>query len=221
MQLSGINSTHNQEDHRVTDCIHGNTHSLKEGGMKSAALESAQQASRLLRQEAQTDAQFSLSAWLQNVLRSGQKTWQGIWGVSETAVTGETGTQSGQEQTLAQVNAASSVPQNAADDKQQIYSTLYFQTVGEKQALYLNPVQAVREKGKAVARRLADHLPGSFFGFRARSSFQSKPRAKADLRRRSRYRKDELEIDCILMDDSYLMDSYDRKGKYSKLTTKK
>jgi hypothetical protein len=72
-----------------------------------------------------------------------------------------------------------------------------------------------------VASQLADHLPGRFFGFQTRSSFQSGSRPKGDLRRKSRYRKDEVEIDCILTDDSYLMDSYDRKGEYSKLTTKK
>ena len=41
------------------------------------------------------------------------------------------------------------------------------------------------------------------------------------MRRRSKYRQDELEIDCVLTDESYLLDSYDRKGEYSQLTTSK
>lgn len=76
---------------------------------------------------------------------------------------------------------------------------------------------------KDVAGRLAGHLPGRFSGFfQTRNSFQAKQeKPKQDLRKHSKYRKDEVEIDCVLTDDSYLLDSYDRKGEYSKLSTKK
>lgn len=72
---------------------------------------------------------------------------------------------------------------------------------------------------------MADHLPGRFlarFGFQKKGSFQSgKESAKENLRRKSRYREDTLEIECVLTDESYLLDSYDRNGEYTQLTTRK
>ena len=80
----------------------------------------------------------------------------------------------------------------------------------------------MRVKFKELTGHLAGHLPGNFSGTQTKGSFQAKQEhSKEDLRKHSKYRKDELEIDCILMDDSYLLDSYDRKGEYSKLSTKK
>lgn len=51
----------------------------------------------------------------------------------------------------------------------------------------------------------------------AGSSGTSQNKQKEDKSRLSVYKKDELEIDCIITDDSYLLDSYNRKGDYSKL----
>lgn len=81
----------------------------------------------------------------------------------------------------------------------------------------------VKVRFKDIAGQLAGHLPGKFSGFlQTRNSFQAQQeKPKQDLRRRSKYRRDEVEIDCVLTDDSYLLDSYDRKGEYSKLSTKK
>ena len=80
----------------------------------------------------------------------------------------------------------------------------------------------MRVRLKGTAGQLAGHLPGNFFNAQTNNSFQAgKERSREDLRKHSKFRKDELEIDCILTDDSYLLDSYDRKGEYSKLSTKK
>ena len=84
-------------------------------------------------------------------------------------------------------------------------------------------MQRIRSRVKGVTGQLAGKLPGRFFRFQAKNSFQARSEQKPEenLRKRSKYRKDELEIDCILTDESYLLDSYDRKGEYSQLTTKK
>lgn len=81
----------------------------------------------------------------------------------------------------------------------------------------------MKVKFKDMTGQLAGHLPKRFSGFlQTRNSFQAKQeKPKQDLRKRSKYRKDQVEIDCVLTDDSYLLDSYDRKGEYSKLSTKK
>ena len=40
---------------------------------------------------------------------------------------------------------------------------------------------------------------------------------KQDRSRHSIYRQEDLELECVITDDSYLLDSYDRKGDYSRL----
>jgi hypothetical protein len=80
-----------------------------------------------------------------------------------------------------------------------------------------NLPQLVKNKIHEVTGFLAKH-----FSFSGRNGFGTGNKdTKDDLRRRSRYRENDIEMDCMLTDDSYLMDSYDRKGGYSKLSTKK
>lgn len=83
--------------------------------------------------------------------------------------------------------------------------------------------QKMRVRFRDAAGQLAGHLPKKFSGFlQTRNSFQAKQeQPKKDLRKHSRFRRDEVEIDCVLTDDSYLLDSYDRKGEYSRLSTRK
>lgn len=83
--------------------------------------------------------------------------------------------------------------------------------------------QKIKVKFKDLAGQLAGHLPGKFSGsLQAKNSFHARQEPpKQNLRKQSKFRRDNVEIDCFLTDDSYLLDSYDRKGEYSKLSTKK
>lgn len=111
----------------------------------------------------------------------------------------------------------------AVTSPQSIQDNPYFAAVenigGRQDTLW----RKVRVRFKDIAGQLAGHLPRKFSGFlQTKNSFQAQQeKPKQDLRRRSKYRRDEVEIDCVLTDDSYLLDSYDRKGEYSKLSTKK
>lgn len=222
MQLDGID--HGSHSHQVTQCMHEHTHYQKTGASAASAANS--QASQLRMAETQQEAQFSLSAWLQRTLGTGRGLWKGIWGTNETADTAQDGDKSGTAQAMAQLSENHAAGEavraaNAAAVEKQALPP-YFRTVEHEMNPHVTPVQRLRSKIREAAGQLADHLPGRFFGFQTRSSFQAKQqRPKEDMRRRSKYRKDELEIDCILTDESYLMDSYDRKGEYSRLTTKK
>ena len=116
--------------------------------------------------------------------------------------------------------AASAVIQPASRQSNPYFSAV--QDVGRQQETLW---EKVRVRLKSAAGRLAGHLPGRFFSkfsAQTKSSFQAgQEKPREDLRKKSKYRKDELEIDCVLTDESYLLDSYDRKGEYSKLTTEK
>lgn len=223
MQLGGIGSGHGRDSHQVTNCMHEHAHYRKDSG--AAGSSSAMDAQAFQLQQQQQDAQFSLSAWVQKLLGSGRGFLKGIWGMNETDSHAESGDKSGQAQVMAQMREdAASDSRSTAAETRAMQENPYFLTMPEGgHETRLTPLQRVRAKVKGVTGQLAGKLPGHFFRFQAKNSFQAKPeqRPKEDLRKRSKYRKDELEIDCILTDESYLMDSYDRKGEYSQLTTRK
>ena len=108
-----------------------------------------------------------------------------------------------------QVEAASAVVQPS----QNYNNNPYFTTVTEA----VTTKQNVWQKLKVQFHNLTGFLTKRF-SFGNSSSFHTgQERSKEDLRRHSRYREDDMEIDCILTDDSYLLDSYNEKGEYSKL----
>ncbi len=223
MQLGGIKGGHDRDSHLVTGCMHEHAHYRKEKG--GAASSSAMSAQSFQMQKQQQDAQFSLSAWVQKLLGRGKGFVKGIWGTGEVSNPAEPGEKSGQAQVMAQMREDAASDSRSAEAKTRVMQeNPYFLTMPENRpGVRLTPIQRIRAKVKGVTGQLAGKLPGHFFRFQARNSFQAKPeqRPKEDLRKRSKYRKDELEIDCILTDESYLMDSYDRKGEYSQLTTRK
>lgn len=115
-----------------------------------------------------------------------------------------------------QVAAAATGVQQPAD----LQSNPYFLAV-EKAEKQQNLLQKVKVRFRSAADFLAKKFP--FSGrFSGKNSFQAKQeKPKEDLRKRSHYREDDLEIECLLTDDSYLLDSYDRRGEYSQLSTRK
>ncbi len=225
--IGGVGSEHGSDLHHVTNCMHDHSHYRKDGG---AAANAGSQMSRLQMQKQQQDAQLSLSDWFGRAVAGGRRLLKGIWGTNETNSAGMAGDKTGSGHPMAQVgestaagshigvNDHTSAAHNAAAQ-----GNPYFFTVPERNAAHMTPFQKVRAKVVAAAEKLAGKLPGKSFRFQAKNSFQAKPEnhPRENLKRRSKYRKDEVEIDCILTDESYLMDSYDRNGEYRQLTTKK
>lgn len=244
MQIGGLGSGHSASDHHVTNCIHDH-HELRDKIGSAAMKASASGDASAANVNVQMEGQFSLSAWMKNMLGNGRgfllNFWEGGEAVSGTkgnqttgtgavgnqvAVTGVEGSQTVTLQGTAQVDAhmaaAASVTVQPPIRHQGIRNSHYFSTVedtgNQKQTLW----QKMKVRFHNVSGRLSGRLPQKFFSFQAKNSFQAKQeKPKEDLRRHSRYREDTVEIDCILTDDSYLMDSYDRKGEYTTLTTKK
>ena len=231
MQIGGLSGGHSASDHHVTNCIHdhGSTRKLLGGAAaKASAPESTSASLSTLHQ----DSQFSLSEWLKNMFGNGRSLLLKLWGSSltETDTSAAVGKQASAPQTMAQVEdpstsnavAHASVAVQPQMQFKSIHSNPYFSTIedtgDQKQSLW----QKAKVRFHNVSGQLSGRLPKKFFGFQAKNSFQAKQeKPKEDMRKHSRYREDTLEIDCLLTDDSYLMDSYDRKGEYSTLTTKK
>lgn len=208
MQINGIGSGHSTNMHQVTECSHEHSVSKKKGGAASASSgNNALQAE--VHHYKQQEGQFSLVSWLKNALSGGGKILQKIWGESsETAQTADSSAEN-ISQTEEQVMATAVIRQ------QPLQGNPYFSAIEDTGRAKQTVWEKVRVRFQSIAGQLTRHFSG-------RNGFQTKQeKPKEDLRRHSRYRQDDLEIDCILTDDSYLLDSYDRKGEYSKLSAKK
>lgn len=229
MQLGGIGDNHSVGMHHVTSCLHDHEHSL-EGNLKMPANPSSASQQALQANQDQ-NAQLSLSDWIQKLFRGTGNRLLGFWHGNDTASTGQAGEKTDTSQTMAQINSANDINvinnANQVKQAQQLQQNPYFAAVAAEDSRPVQPSlgQRIKMKCKEVASQLADHLPGRFvgnFSFEKNGSFHArKESTKENLRRRSKYREDTLEIDCVLTDESYLLDSYDRKGEYTQLTTKK
>lgn len=234
MQIGGLGSSHSASDHHVTNCIHDHREPQKDAGamaMKTAASMEAANAKAELQQE----GQFSLAAWLKNTLGNGRGVLLNFWGDgqaasdgaegSRTAVSGAEGSQAAVSQTMAQAGdtgAAAAMSAQLAVQQQVTQGNPYFSgTEGaerHKQPLW----KKLRERFHNMSGQLNGRRLQKFFGFQTKNSFQTKrEQSREDLRKNNRYRRDTVEINCVRTDDNYLMDSYDRKGEYTRLTTKK
>lgn len=217
MQLGGIGNTHNTDIHQVTTCMHDHDHSLKGAAGIQMSVEST------LQKAEQQEDQMTLSQWTERLLNRGKRLWRGVWGSNDAGNAEESGDKSGKAQVLAQISDSADASVKRTEARVDAgHVNPYFSVASENGARHMTPLQKVKAKVRGVTGHLAGHLPGKFFNFQTKNSFHTKQeRPKEDLRKHSRYRSDELEIDCILTDESYLLDSYDRKGEYSQLTTKK
>lgn len=247
MQINTLGSGHNHNSHNVTNCIHQpDAEKNIKGG---AAADSNAVAQSTAAAETLSGEGFSLSAWMKNTLGGGKKLLMRVWGEdnsSNAAGTAAEAAKDGQEQLMAQVGDAQIADRGTRRGKQDTIlpdstepvinsrTATAASVVATATATLPQPQQpeqtyfaAVEEdtRGKSVWERvkvkfqaITGQLSRNPSG---RDSFQAKQEHQRDLRKRSRYHGENEEIDCILTDDSYLLDSYNRKGGYSQLTTKK
>ena len=223
MQIQGFGNHHTTDMHQVTECIHDHSTSKKSGGAASSGNALKTSAEQITQQE----GQLSLLSWLKNTLSGGRRMLFKIWGDGSEATTaadikGDNASQ-GKEQIMAQLDKANDGlrPKNVAGQEaaaaammqtQSLQNNPYFSAIEDTGRAKENVWAKLRVRFHSVTGYLTKH-------FSNRNSFQTKQeKPKEDLRRHSKYRKDELEIECILTDDSYLLDSYDRRGEYSKLS---
>lgn len=219
MQLGGIGDNHSADMHQVTACLHDHGKQM-EG--KLGMQNELRSAYRQTIQENQ--AQLSLADILQKLLQSGRQRLIGFWNGREADVAGDKVGKSDKSQVMAPISDMNVTKEtDAASREAVLHSNPYFAAVAEPPKPIGVPLfQKLKLKCKNIAGELAQHLPGRFFHFQKKGSFQAKKEgSREDLRKRSKYRQDKVEIDCVLTDESYLLDSYDRKGEYSQLTTKK
>lgn len=233
MQVNGVGNGagHHHSMHQVTECNH--EISAPKKGNTGAASASRNTLQSNVNQSMQEQGGFSLASWWKKLLAGGQKLFISIWGESPASKAVESSKDEGlqdEDQVMASLGDPETgqsdlgTPMNSAGAEaiaatglrqQDLHNNPYFSAIEdtgkEKQTMW--------EKVRVRFQSVAGQLTGRFSN---KNSFQTKQqKPKEDLRKHSRYRQDDLEIDCILTDDSYLLDSYDSKGAYSKLSPKK
>jgi len=220
--LNGIgNGMHNQvmdsHVHHVTDCIHEDRADHK----KEVAAGLRDSVTLTNEQPAQTqESQQNMFQWMSRMLG------QGISGIKNFFSTGDggvvdTASQNADPQDM-RIAQDSVMVQLMPDEKAIADSTAkYFVPTKEEippNNWFANLKSRARIKFGEIRNSLAKYLKQDqslHMGAGRNSTSQNKQ--KEDKSRLSVYKKDELEIDCIITDDSYLLDSYNKKGDYSKL----
>lgn len=232
MQVGGIDN--HSSSHQITGCMHEHhTENEKTGGMRASsfALSEAKQ------ETAQSATEMTLMDTLKNAVSKGVGFLGNLWnggGSGQENTTPQTTTlatevsASMDNPTLQQADvhqpavaaAASAVQQDA-----KYAENPYFTTTSDPGKTKTNLAEKIRIRLRDMTGQLTRRFGGRFGG-RMTGNLAGKDtlnsghkKSGEDLRKRSRYKEDNLEIDCVLTDDSYLMDSYDRRGEYSKLTT--
>lgn len=162
-------------------------------------------------------AQLSPEGWLRKILSKGRELALHVWGEGRTDGI-KSDTLQNKEGVLEESRGTGRHTginhQKGWEQQKAIEEMSSYFVMPEKKQTTPGLLRRFRIKVHTATGYLEKHLP-----FKQTGSFQAKHQKKEDLRKHSRYRRDEMEIDCILTDDSYLMDSYDRKGEYSKLST--
>lgn len=236
MQFHGIGrEEHSAQSHHVTNCLHDHSHYKLEADTARAA-SSIAKAQEQQAESTMSESGLSLAAWLERTLSRGKGLLRNFWGDSQ----GEAGDKASQAQTghigeaadrgagitgtdtpgalhspqmIAQ--AAAAVPHPRAQEA----ISPADQAGGAKED---GPWQRMRVRFQEMAGRLKGQLQKNAFSFHTKSSLntrQERPRQEA--RKGGRARRDAVEIDSYRVEESYLLDSYDRKGGYSKISTKK
>ena len=223
MQLGGIGDSHSASMHQVTTCMHSHDTEQKVGAAK---LTSPAETPKLDLRVHQEQTQLSFMEWVQQLLQNGRQRLLGFWRGNDTSFQSESGEKTVSGQVMAQAFAESDTSVKKQQDT--LHSNPYFAAIEPEKTtnagipIFQKVKLKVKEATGQLTGQLAKHLPNKFFSFQKQGSFHAKKEGRReDLRKRSKYREDQLEIDCVLTDESYLLDSYDRKGAYSQLTTRK
>lgn len=237
MQVGGIGNSgldSHSSSHQITGCMHEHhTETEKTGGIRASSFTLSE-----VKQEAtQSASGMSLMDTLKNAVSKGFVFLGNLWnggGSGQESATPQTTSLAAEtvasvdNPTLQQADVHQPAVAAAATAVQQdakYAENPYFTTTSDPGKTKENLTEKIRIRLRDLNGQLTKRFGGRFGGrmtgnLTGKDTLDSGRRKSGeDLRKRSRYKKDDVEIDCVLTDDSYLMDSYDRRGEYSKLTT--
>lgn len=232
--IGGINNSLNQQQtghvHHVTECVHARTPEKPEGGMKTGSQTAAasQQQTAGITESSQT----GLLSRLMEQIKSGVRSL-GLWLSTDTGRSADVSEASAEDSDptaaagMTQLGniAAAAQPGNIVGEKTAGVAQLekaagYFVPLQQEKvqgSLVTNTRERIRIRFASIRNSLAKYLKQEQ-KLQTKTGGNKEPgKEKQDRSRHSIYRQEDLELECVITDDSYLLDSYDRKGDYSRL----
>lgn len=221
---NGVNNQNvNSHVHHVTECIHEEKKKTQEGmtaGLRDSVFLLNMQNTQ------KEEPQWNLFQWMSQMLGRGARGIKGFFGI------GQEGLQAGSTAGNAENTGAASSAVSSAMESPAMESPAKTHAMTDRAARYFVPAkeeippnnwyqnlkQRARIRFGAIRGSLAKYLKQEQSLHMGTGKNGTSPgKEKEDRSRLSVYKKDELEIDCIITDNSYLLDSYNKKGDYSKL----
>ena len=215
--------------HQITECMHGHEHMKIKADMNGAAGAAAQSAAQSV-SNTETISMSNINTWLTNLLNKSRNMFGRIWGDSGISSDNAAGTIAAERNASAAQQGASDSARStyAAQSAVSVHQNIDMTAAGKAGTPWFIPVEhqgtvrtahpgGIRERVKmrfsSVSGFVAKHLPtgsGTFSGMK-------KHKKEENLTRKSHYKDEKSEIECILTDDSYLLDSYDKNGEYKQI----
>lgn len=199
--------------HHVTECIHKEPSKSLQGGMAmqgGVTLPEKENVTTTVLQE----TAWSPFQWLSKVWNNGWNSIKELLGTNQSTPTGEN--------VKTPVQASEVMASLPLPAETNAHKTAGYFVPAREDATPNTWYQRLRERTRiqfgSIRSSLAKYLKQDQslqMGTSKNGSFTKKE--KEDRSRLSVYREDDVEIECIITDDSYLLDSYNRKGDYSKL----
>lgn len=207
--INGIGNGMSQQNmdhvHHVTECIHKETAKALEGG---AAMRSTSVPQKEVQTVVTQQPAWNLFQWMGKTWNHGVSLFRGLFGIRPANSVNES-------------SQSPDIPQPLGTEKSAHKTAGYFAPVQEDttpNTWYHRFRERTRIKFGTIRNSLAKYLKqDQNLSMGTGRNGQSSGKEKQDRSRLSVYREDEQEIECIITDDSYLLDSYNRKGDYSKL----
>lgn len=244
------NEEHSAQAHHVTNCMHDHSHFKKEGNVSKAGGEAARvqqetagQGEGGLSLSAWMDSYFSRGKGLLRRFWNGKETAEAGQsgersGQEQTLAQISDSRESGAAASAGSVPGHPAPDSHLADLSQAVHVSRAAQAANPAAGLSVQAgaeAAPARESGgqegmwrrikvrfKDIAGQLTGHLRGNTSRFQPKRPFQAKQAiTREEPGKTGKPRRDAVEIANYHVEESYLLDSYDRKGGYSKISTKK
>lgn len=218
MRLGGVGNGNDSLDshehsHRITNCIHDHDSAKEKTG--GAPMTLAASYSTMSKQQVSQEIPELLDA-MRNIFRSGRSLFGKVWGRDEEATEEQSETASA---TAGARTTGTLLFSNVQTPQKMISEYPYFTAVQSRKHTVPHRLHT---RFRDLSKRFRRNFGRQSCEFSNESGLNDRRQAsKEDLRKKSRYRERNVEFDCVLTDDSYLLDSYDKKGEYSRLTTER
>ena len=207
----GMNSQNmNGHVHHVTECIREEKHKQPQGGVAESARMTAGESVQTITEQ---EPQWDLFEWVGRAIDRGTDGIRSLFGLERGTGVGDLRQPAAvRENMMAQL-----LPDQKSGEDRAAYFVLA-REVTPQNSWFQNLKTRAAIRFGAIRGSLTKHLKqGQSLQTGTGKQGSASQREKQSRKRLSMYRQEELEIECIITDDSYLLDSYNKKGDYSKL----